>query len=367
MSNLRPPLAGLRRSAHRRLVVAYATVMVVTAAALWTGSAWVDQSLELQAASESSAASTSAELSSANQILGYAVDISSAPSDALPVQLVVQLQQSVQRCDDAWQEAKRAATAIRLDQIDAASLARLTVQVDASHDDMSQTAGQVLADTQSADPARRALVGAAVTRLAAKMGSYVDAARAQATFFSDLSKSAVVRARLRVVAIACAIIGMVVFVFIAIIAPLHRRSAVLIESTARSQEQDRRLGADIARHVAERDRNEAEAQFKALFQQSSVGVVLCELDGRILESNAALQGMLGFTPDELRGMPFGALAGAAHDRAADFEDGAELFLGQFRAWGQPLIDHGVEDAAVDRRDAIARTAAGFLARHRGRF
>jgi diguanylate cyclase (GGDEF)-like protein/PAS domain S-box-containing protein len=339
MSKSPAQLIGLRRSAHRRLVAAYLTVIAVTVAALWAGGAWVADSVALQTAAASSAASSSAQLSCANQVLGYAVDIGSAPTDSLPVQLVIDLQQSVQRCDDAWQQTNVAATGVNLDAIDTASRSRFMTQVGDAHDDMASTARQVVADAQSGDPLQRAQVSAAVTRLASKVGIYVDAARAQATFFTDLSKAAVLRARLRVVTVACAVIGMVVFGFVALIAPLHRKTAALIDSSARSQEQDLRLSADIARHIAERDRNEAEAQFKALFGQSSVGVAMCDLDDRILESNPALQRMLGFAPDELRSMSFGALltganAGASSQPAGDGErlmrrkDAAPLWVEQ---------------------------------------
>ena len=221
----------------------------------------------------------------------------------------------MQRCDDAWQQATVASAGVNLDPIDSASRARLSTQVGDAHDDMATTARQVIADAQSGDPQRRAQVSAEVTRLAAKVGTFVDAARALTTYFTDLSKAAVLRARLRVVTVACAVIGMLVFGFVAFIAPLHRKNAALIDSSARSQEKDLRLTSDIARHIAERDRNEAEAQFKALFQQSSVGVALCDLDDQILETNPALQRMLGFAPDELRSMSFGALLAAADDAA----------------------------------------------------
>jgi diguanylate cyclase (GGDEF)-like protein/PAS domain S-box-containing protein len=338
MRNSPVKLAGLRRTAHGRLVAAYVTVIAVTVAALVAGGAWVADSLTLQAASEASATAASAQLSCANQILGYAVNIGSAPASSLPVQLVVDLQQSAQRCDSAWQQAAVAAAGIDLDQVDGASRLRLTAQLSYAHDDMAATAHEVIADAQSGDPQQRAQMSASVTRLAARVGTFVDAARAQTTFLTDLSKAAVLRARLRVVTVACAVIGMVVFGFVAFIAPLHRRNAALIDSSARSQEQDLRLTSDIARHIAERDRNEADAQFTALFQQSSVGVVLCDLDDRILESNPALQRMLGFDPDELRSMSFEALLaganGAASQSAGDGErlmrrkDAAPLWVEQ---------------------------------------
>jgi diguanylate cyclase (GGDEF)-like protein/PAS domain S-box-containing protein len=352
MRNLPTHLLGLRRSAHRRLVAAYVSVIVVTVAALWTGSAWVANSLTLQAASESSAASSSAQLSCANQILGYAVNIGSAPSDSLPVQLVVDLQQAVQRCDDAWRQSGFAAGGINLDQIDSASRSRLATQVGDAHDDMTTTARQVIAYVQSGDPQRRAQVSAAVTRLASKVGTFVDAARAQTTFFTDLANAAVLRARLRVVTVACGVIGMVVFGFVAFIAPLHRRNAALIDSSARSQEQDRRLSSDIARHIAERDRNEAEAQFKALFAQSSVGVVLCDLDDRILESNSALQRMLGFTPDELRSMSFGALLVSADDVARQPDGDGERLMRR-KDYAPLWVEQTTSPAIANDRRTIA--------------
>jgi len=352
MSNTLGSVAGSRRSVHRRLVIAYAAVTSVTVAALWGGSIWVSDSLALQGASQSSAASTSAELSCANQVLGYAVDVGSAPADALPMQLLANLQQSVQRCDDAARDAGRAAGSIRLDQAGAALLGRLTAQVDVSHADVSGAAGQVLADAQSGDPASRALLGAAVTRLAAKVGAYVDALRAQTSYFNDLSAAAVVRARLRVVTIAGTIICLVVLGFVAFIAPLHRRAALLMASSARSQEQDLRLTSEIARHIAERDRGEAEAQFRAVFQQASVGVALCALDGEILESNAALQSMLGFTADDLRHRSFGALAAGGDDRTGRPDGDGERLIRRKNA--SPLwVEQTTTQAVASDRRTIA--------------
>lgn len=355
MNKTRMPLADLRRSAHRRLLTAYAGVIVITTAALWCGGAWVASSLELQAASQSSAASASSEMSCANQILGYGVDIGSAPPDSLPMQLVVDLQQSAQRCDDAWQETAHAASGMSLDQTDRSTLERFTLQVDASHDEMSATTRQVVAQTQSGDPAQHALIGAAVTRLATKVATFVDASRAQAAFFSDISTTALLNGRLRLVTVACTVIGIVIFGFIAFIAPLHRRNAAQIESTFRTQEQDRRLDSDIARHIAERDRNEAEAQFKALFQQSSVGVVLCGLDGRIMETNAALQGMLGYTSHELRLLQFSALSGDPDDGPATADGDGERLLhrkDESRLWVEQTTTPAV--ASDDRVVAVIR-------------
>src|SRR5271154_4808575 len=48
----------------------------------------------------------------------------------------------------------------------------------------------------------------------------------------------------------------------------------------------------------------------------------------------------------------------AHDRTADVEGGAELFLGQFCAWGQSLVDDSVEYATINHSDAAALAGAG---------
>jgi diguanylate cyclase (GGDEF)-like protein/PAS domain S-box-containing protein len=334
---------------------AYVTVMVITAVAMWAGVALVSGSLQLQAVSQSSATSTSAELTCANQILGYAVDIGSAPANGLPVQLLVNLQQAGRHCDEAWQETSTTTAAMNLDPSDTSTLVRLAAQADAAHEDMSAAAGQVLANAQSSDPTQHALIGAAVTRLAANVAKFVDVIRAQATFFNDLSKSAVVSARLQATTIACALIGFVIFALVAFIGPLHKKNALLLESSARSQEQDRRLDSDLARHIAERDRSEAEAQFKALFQQSSVGVVLCGLDGQILDTNAALQTMLGYTSPEMRLMKFSSLTGAADDGNSNTDGDGERLMrckDETRIWVEQTTTPAV--AGDDRVIAVIR-------------
>lgn len=62
----------------------------------------------------------------------------------------------------------------------------------------------------------------------------------------------------------------------------------------------------ILRDVTERKRAQAaldasERRFRAIYHAAEVGILLCDLDGRILDSNPALQAMLGYTPGELRG------------------------------------------------------------------
>jgi PAS domain S-box-containing protein len=47
----------------------------------------------------------------------------------------------------------------------------------------------------------------------------------------------------------------------------------------------------------------SEARFRAIFERAAMGIVLLDLDGHAIESNPALQAMLGFSTDELRQMP----------------------------------------------------------------
>jgi len=62
------------------------------------------------------------------------------------------------------------------------------------------------------------------------------------------------------------------------------------------------------RDVTDRERRrvarETEARFRAIFYASPVGICQCTLDGRIVESNPALQTMLGRSQEELRGTDF---------------------------------------------------------------
>jgi PAS domain-containing protein len=47
-----------------------------------------------------------------------------------------------------------------------------------------------------------------------------------------------------------------------------------------------------------------EAQFRTIFEGMAVGVALVDARGRLVESNSALEEMLGYAGDELRGLHF---------------------------------------------------------------
>lgn len=64
---------------------------------------------------------------------------------------------------------------------------------------------------------------------------------------------------------------------------------------------------DISQAERRRVSREGEARFRAIFEAAAVGIGHFTLDGRIAESNRALELMLGYTHDELQGMPFASV------------------------------------------------------------
>jgi len=62
------------------------------------------------------------------------------------------------------------------------------------------------------------------------------------------------------------------------------------------------------RDVSQRERRrmirDSDRRFRAIFDAAPMGIAQSDLDGRILEPNPALEGMLGYSREELRGMPF---------------------------------------------------------------
>ena len=65
------------------------------------------------------------------------------------------------------------------------------------------------------------------------------------------------------------------------------------------------LAVDLSlRKQAEAALRESEARFRAIFAHTPVGISMSDLTGRILETNQALQQMLGYTGEELRDVAF---------------------------------------------------------------
>ncbi|HYD83052.1 MAG TPA: PAS domain S-box protein, partial [Opitutus sp.] len=75
---------------------------------------------------------------------------------------------------------------------------------------------------------------------------------------------------------------------------------------------------------------ESEERYRAVFQQASVGIFECELDGRIVRSNPALSRMLGYAPEELVGKNWRELV-PAEDLPANDEVAQQLADGRLQA------------------------------------
>jgi PAS domain S-box-containing protein len=69
--------------------------------------------------------------------------------------------------------------------------------------------------------------------------------------------------------------------------------------------------------------SESEARFRAIFESAPFGIALADMQGRILSANQALQSILGYTEDEMRGRVI--LAELAHPEDAQAQ--LEAFVG----------------------------------------
>jgi len=92
---------------------------------------------------------------------------------------------------------------------------------------------------------------------------------------------------------------------------------------------DRVIGviSDVAEsEAAETVRHEAEERIRAVFDESALGMILVDPDGRSLESNRAFQRLLGYSQDELSAMSTTDYTHPA-DRAADEQALRDVFAG----------------------------------------
>jgi PAS domain S-box-containing protein len=113
------------------------------------------------------------------------------------------------------------------------------------------------------------------------------------------------------------------------------------------------------RKAAEKALSDSEEHFRAVFEQSAVGLVLFTLDGRTLKANAKLAGFLGYTPEEMVGKTFVELT-----HAPDVAVSSAYF-------GNALVSadgtYGLEKRYVrkDGRVVWGRVAATLLRDQRG--
>ncbi|HKW26881.1 MAG TPA: PAS domain S-box protein [Terriglobales bacterium] len=86
-------------------------------------------------------------------------------------------------------------------------------------------------------------------------------------------------------------------------------SCVEMESSCRKfRVGERRLRVIVSRDISQVERRrvarEGEARFRAIFEASAIGIGHFTLEGKIAESNRALEEMLAYSHQELQGMPF---------------------------------------------------------------
>jgi two-component system, cell cycle sensor histidine kinase and response regulator CckA len=73
---------------------------------------------------------------------------------------------------------------------------------------------------------------------------------------------------------------------------------------------------------------ERDLRFRAMFDGAAIGIGICQLDGRILEANPALSGMLGYSQQELAGTHAGELY-PEHRHEIGREIGREIYPDNF--------------------------------------
>ena len=98
---------------------------------------------------------------------------------------------------------------------------------------------------------------------------------------------------------------------------------------ARLNRQVKQHAEELERLVARRTRalRESEARLRAIFDNAALGIAVVDLEDRLLETNRALQAMLGYSGEELRGEHFSELA-HPEDVEADLALYRELTAGE---------------------------------------
>jgi diguanylate cyclase (GGDEF)-like protein/PAS domain S-box-containing protein len=98
------------------------------------------------------------------------------------------------------------------------------------------------------------------------------------------------------------------------LARLHARVSSGYAGALRNRtlvEQERLARAIVAAHGdVERALSDSESRFRALFEGAALGIGMADIDGRIIQANAALGALLGYTPDELCRLNVGDLVHA---------------------------------------------------------
>ncbi len=98
---------------------------------------------------------------------------------------------------------------------------------------------------------------------------------------------------------------------------------------ARLHQQVQQHAAELEKQVARRTAalRASEARFRAIFEEAGIGIALVDMEGRLVESNPALQEILGCRAEELHGMSFVEII-HPDDGPADMKLYEELMAGR---------------------------------------
>ena len=80
--------------------------------------------------------------------------------------------------------------------------------------------------------------------------------------------------------------------------------AIPVEFIGASMDMTEHWLATTERGLAEEALRKSEERWRAVFENSAIGVALADLNGRFLATNSAYQKMLGYTGEELRKLTF---------------------------------------------------------------
>jgi diguanylate cyclase (GGDEF)-like protein/PAS domain S-box-containing protein len=300
---------GMRvQRAVRHLWLVCVCVTAVTAVVTIGGYSLVAAALGQQTATQRASDAFQAQLSAANTLLSYVVHLGASSDGSVSSEQAGATRQAVESWEAARIAGAQVEAALVLSAEEHLKLAELEQRDQLTFQDMLSAAQAVLSAVPAAQAGDASTLRSSVSRFAGRQAAYADAVTSENSYLEQLASQAATKARTdgwMFTLIALAILG-VSGAFL--IGPAIREFIRARELGIRAEEENQRLGSEIARHAAERDRKEAEAEFLALFSHATMGVALADENGTLLDVNPALERMLGYNGGELRGTRFEALA-----------------------------------------------------------
>lgn len=282
-----------------RLPAAYGFALLSIALLVLVGQLVVQRAFNDVAAGRAMLEALRLQITVSDEVLGYAVGIQKITSREEPTQLLLALRSAMTKWESSHANLQSAEEDLRASNRGSVGAEQSFAQAETSYGIMGDIARSLLAaaspDAQSQSPQ----VDQLVRKLALSESAYVDALKDVYRLFEEENQRTLARARSEELALAFAVLLLIALEAVFLIGPAHRASSRHLERSVRAQELGARLGAEMARRAAEREMREMEAQFQTLFRHSSAGVALLDEQGRILDSNLALQQLLGYSAREM--------------------------------------------------------------------